>query len=349
MPRLRRFSGKHAELPNKWKPEKTELLMMEPLQDITSLILHTAYCKESPTRPPFNASLLMLGERETGRTEMLKKFLNEEALSHGVVFRGRISGWGIVRDLTEYVKWEKGYEGYDYKYPPIESINYHEVKHIVTGDLARVISYNASSAGATIQLLDEMMEEGLIPHSDYSKSPSLMEPFRGLQVGLIAAINDFGFFKSVGKVEKKLSRIQRLSWQAGGFTGRPTPFSFDHSLSLQSRVLDSIFCKDGYELDFVNKFSFKFPSEPEYVEISNEHENWLREINDEIAEKIGEKGYRSGKNLRRLARASAIREHRLHTNDHDIERIEFLSYWMNWNMNFLQSSRISKFYEFNGM
>jgi hypothetical protein len=72
------------------KLKKTELIGIEPIQDIVELTMWTLYVKnEKPT------SLMILAEPESGKTELIKKHRN----NNGVYAVKRLTGYGIQNDL----------------------------------------------------------------------------------------------------------------------------------------------------------------------------------------------------------------------------------------------------------
>ena len=75
------------------------------------------------------------------------------------------------------------------------------------------------------------------------------------------------------------------------------------------------------------------------VDISNEHAQRIRNMASEIAEEYSNdlkphklKGFRLHKSLISIVKASALRDSRRSVMDKDIERVKYLSTWMNLQM-----------------
>jgi hypothetical protein len=166
----------------------------------------------------------------------------------------------------------------------------------------------------------------------------------GLKGGIIAGINTHGFFTNTDK-KKILANILR-----GGLFSRILVVSFDIPEKLLREIFEGI-KREDYRTDmkFVNLIALHFPTKRIDVEMRIEYKNELEQIVDDIRERLEKesnakiKGLRLIKSLIGLAKASALREGRTRVNVSDIERLRYLSNWMNLSMNNLKNK-----YPFSG-
>jgi len=118
------------------------------------------------------------------------------------------------------------------------------------------------------------------------------------------------------------------------------------SQTMISKISDSI-ARGEYRTDkkFKKLISLKFPKKRVQVYIPKRYSQEIRDLALEIAEEYSEdlkshtlKGFRLHKSLISLVKASALRDGRKIVMKRDIERIRYLSQWMNLKMNKLKMS-----------
>jgi len=296
--------------------KKTELIGIEPIQDLMELALWTAYVKYERI-----VSLMIVAEPESGKTELLKKYRDNNGV-HGM---RRFSAFGVQNDLIN------GRINVLFDKPKI-------LGHIVVYDFATLFSFKMNTIDSTIAFLDALTEEGLEPESTYAISFDAIKEYKGLKGGIIAAINTQGFFTPKGKKRIKASLMK------GGFFSRNIMVSYAISQSHLNEIFDGI--KEGkYRSDkrYVSLVGLDFPNKRIDVKLprrlSGELLKIVYDIKEELEDDLGHtvKGIRLYKSLISLAKASALRDGRLIVNSEDVERIQYLSQWMNLRMNRLKS------------
>lgn len=301
---------------NKRKMRKTELVGLELIQDSIELVLWTSYLKgEKP------ASLILLAEPESGKTELMKKYRENV----GVYVRRRFSACGILEDLIA------GSIHMLFERPRI-------LGHIVIYDLTSLFSFKHNTVDATIEFLSALTEEGLSEESYYWMRGNELKKFINLRGGIIAGVNKFGFFTADGGVKANMHK--------GGWFSRNIVISYGLSGTLVSRIYDSI--SNGryrYDKDFVNKISLELPRKRTKVYMTKQLAEEIADLAREVAEGCSEglkshdlRGFRLQKSLISLTKASALRDGRTEVNSEDIERIRYLSRWMNLRMNHLETN-----------
>jgi hypothetical protein len=288
---------------------KTELIGLQPMQDISELTFETPYVKYH-----YPSSLFMLGKQGTGKTELIKKYREND----GIHLRQRFSAFGIQEDL---------------KYGRIPLLFEHPkiLGHIVIPDFADLLTFNKASVGSTMQFLCAFTQDGLSPQSTFAIRSKDIGEYYGARGGLVAGINKQGFFRASGKIKDQMLK--------GGFLDRQVLFSYDESALLTERIFESI-KREDYRPDkkFVNLIHLRFPVKRVDVRISLSQNDELGEITKDVTEAINENldiesdGKRLLKNLITLTKASALRDGRTRVIQRDVDRIRFLSKWMNVKM-----------------
>jgi len=289
-------------------PCKTELIGLQPIQDLIELTLGTAYVKHERT-----SSLIILADQESGKTELLKKYRRNK----GTISRRRFTAWGTIRDL------KKGRISILFDKPKT-------LGHILIYDLRMILAYKFNTTDSNIDFLDSLTEEGLQPESSYATDPTDLKGYIGLKGGIIAAINPQGLFKNSEK-----NKIKKILLK-GGFLSRNNLASYSASGTIRDDVFDSIVeGKYRQNKDYVNKIVLNYPCKRTNIRISNRHMMELKDITEEVLRTLREdldeefKGFRLFKSLVSLAKASALRESETRVRQADIDRIRFLSNWMN--------------------
>jgi len=182
-----------------------EMKDLEPLIDMVTLNLFTAYLKniQKPN------SLLIIAKPESGKTEVLKKFIPNK----NVIYLTDATAFGLERDY----------------YPKIES---GEIRHIIIPDLLKPLSRKESTVRTFVTSLNALVEEGVASYSTYAGRRSSEKP---VKCGIITAITD-----------EELDD-QRHSWGRLGFLSRIVPFSYSYGMESVKRVFDSILGLDYLE------------------------------------------------------------------------------------------------------
>ena len=208
--------------------------------------------------------------------------------------------------------------------------------HILIYDFANMFTFKANTVDSTIEFLDALTEDGLSPESAYWVSWEKLEPYKNLKGGIIAGINTFGFFTSSGRVKTNLYK--------GGWFSRNIVATFAISQTMTSQIFDSI-ARSEYRSDknYVKLIRLHFPKKRIQVYLPERRSQEIRNIASEIAEEYNNdlkphklRGFRLHKSLISLAKASALRDERKTVKKKDIDRIRYLSQWMNLKMNKLR-------------
>lgn len=220
--------------------------------------------------------------------------------------------------------------------------------HILVTDFASAWTFKTSSINSNIAFLDAFTEEGLSSEATYMFDFKESKKLDGLKGGIIAVINPEGFFAD--NVRKKMKGYLLR----GGFFSRNNIASYDIPESIVWKVLRSIskgnYRMDKYGVSFVH---LKFPSKRVDVYIREKHAELLtnlslelkKEYERELDSKLEMKGFRLSKSLISLAKASALRDGRKFVSENDIDRIYYLSQWMNLKFEPLKSRYLRDDYD----
>lgn len=171
---------------------------LDPLVDMITLTLYTAYIKNVP-KPN---SLLIIAKPESGKTEILKKFI----VNKNIIYLSDVTAFGIERDYLSKI--ESG-----------------EIKHIIIPDLLKPLSRKESTVKTFVTMMNGLIEEGIASVSTYATQR--ITP-KHVKCGIVTAITG-------GEL-----RDQRHNWGRLGFLSRIVPFSYSYSMETVRKVFDSI-------------------------------------------------------------------------------------------------------------
>ena len=171
---------------------------LETLAEMITLNLYTAYL-ENVEKPN---SLLIIAKPESGKTEMMKKFIK----NMNIAYISDVTAYGIEQDWLPKI--EKG-----------------EVRHIIIPDLIKPLSRKESTVRTFVTLMNQLIEEGIVTISTYARRANYQTAVR---CGLISAIT------------KAELDDQRHHWGRIGFLSRIIPFSYSYSILTVKKIFDSI-------------------------------------------------------------------------------------------------------------
>jgi hypothetical protein len=133
---------------------------VEPLVDMITLTIYTAYIKNVP-KPN---SLLIVARPESGKTEAMKKFV----VNKNIAYLSDATAFGIERDYLSKI--ESG-----------------EIRHIIMPDLLKPLSRKESTVKTFITMMNGLIEEGIASVATYATRRITEEH---VKCGIITAITD---------------------------------------------------------------------------------------------------------------------------------------------------------------
>jgi hypothetical protein len=174
----------------------TRLIEVDDLIKLVNLALLTGRVKNAK-----RVSMLLVGDTETGKTQILEVFMNLKS----VIWANDLSAKIIVDEVAPQV--EKG------------------KTHILIPDLLKILGHQKVVTRNTITMLDSIMEEGLKNVMFYGSRKEFKRPVR---CGVIAAITKAAF------------RDREKHWKDIGFVGRCIPVSFSYSDATKLKIHEHI-------------------------------------------------------------------------------------------------------------
>jgi len=238
-------------------------------------------------------SSLMIASPESGKTEILKGF-------------GTWQNSYFVADITSYFLISQ-------LLPRIKNDKY--ITHIILPDFLKVIHKRHSTAASTLMLLNQLTEEGVfqIPLGN------TLYNFEGLRCGIITGITR-------GDMKDRRHRFHKT-----GVLSRFIPVSWTYTSGTKEEIEEYISSLDYQEeegrgfpqhLQDVERHSIEVRADPKLLKP-------LTKVSRKYGELEGTYGFRYLKHLIRLSLASAIRDNRREVTREDIERVIYLSRYMN--------------------
>jgi len=260
-----------------------------------TLTLYTAYVKNIP-KPN---SLLVIAQPESGKTEILKKFIPNK----NVAYLSDVTAFGLERDYL----------------PKIEA---GEIRHIVIPDLLKPLSRKESTVKTFITSMNALIEEGVASVSTYATRRTSE---KHVKCGLVTAITG------------EELRDQRHNWGRIGFLSRIVPFSYSYSIESVKKIFDYILGLDYLkEHDIELK---RIPKQDKQIRLPLRYARAILPSTTAIAQAQHAYGFRLQKQFQALLQASALERGRNVVNSRDVERVLHLMNWVNFDENPIASRR----------
>ncbi|MCS7106064.1 MAG: hypothetical protein NZ942_01990 [Candidatus Aenigmarchaeota archaeon] len=241
-----------------------------------------------------SVSVLILAKPESGKTTTMKEF----ALNNGIGWLSDVSYTGLL-DCLEHIK-----QG--------------TIKTLFIPDMLKPFVKKKDTATNFLTLLNEMIEEGVKTIKTFQKN---IDYGMFLRCNAVCAITSTDFFTAKGL----LGGI--------GFISRVIPFSYSYSINDINKIFKALMKNNSNEIEF-QKLNLKKvkhvhlpPSLAEKIKSNitlHLVEKFKRRFGDQIY------GFRLQKNLQTLAKASALLRKSDKVTIKDVNELEKLSNWMNY-------------------
>jgi len=259
---------------------------LEPLVDMVKLTLYTAYIQNVP-KPN---SLLIIAKPESGKTEVLKKFISNK----NIAYLSDATAYGIERDY-------------------LSKIEAREVRHIIIPDLLKPLSRKESTVKAFVTWLNALMEEGLASASTYAIQRTSQ---KDVKCGIVTAITG------------EVLQDQRHNWGRLGFLSRVVPFSYKYGIETVKKVFDYILGLDYLkEHDIELK---RIPKQDKEIKLPRKYAQAILPSTTTIAQAQKTYGFRLQKQFQALLQASALETARRSVTSRDVDRVLHLMNWVNF-------------------
>lgn len=241
-------------------------------------------------------SLLLISKPETAKTSAIFKFHNLDFAS----YYDEITQKKIIDEFLPLVKAEQ------------KSV-------LLIPDLINCIEKQKTTREQFLNMIKSGIDDtGIVQISTYHKQLSYLKLVEGLKFSVITAITSENFHK----VERYLKETGLLS--------RFIPFSYDYPINLVKTIFEIIegssSSSNKISIPKIIKSHKKIENEPE-----------LFKNFEMVSMKLGMQykayGIRGQTNLQRLAKANALLNSRTKVNKEDIDKILYLSNWINYDYN----------------
>jgi len=279
--------------------KSTSLVDVQPLVDIVALTLQTAFVTDAVDgyRP---ASLLLIAKPESGKTTTIKEF---DGLPF-IYYSDEIS----VKPLIDKV------------FPKIQT---RETRIIMTSDILNSIKKQNSTREPLLQTLKSLVDEGVKKVDTYHKHYEFKTP---IKAGLISGITRSEFYASQGRYSF-FSDFKRY-----GFLSRLIPFTYEYPLDRLDKIFHYVMSGKA-ENSTVIIPKIRQPTREKQYDLNEPLFQHLQRISHKLAQYSDSYGIRIQKNLQKLCYANAFLNNRDYVDREDIEKILYLSRWMNFDFN----------------
>jgi len=262
---------------------------LEPLVDAITLTIYTAYIENVP-KPN---SLLIIAKPESGKTEVVKKFI----VNKNIAYLSDVTAFGIERDYLSRI--ETG-----------------EIRHIIIPDLLKPLSRKESTVRTFITLMNGLIEEGIASVSTYATRRSSETH---VKCGIITAITG------------EELRDQRHNWGRIGFLSRIIPFSYSYNIETVKKVFDYILGLDYLQENDIELR--RLPKQDKVIRLPRKYAQDILPSTTTIAKAQDVYGFRLQKQFQALLQASALEKGRNSVNSRDVDRVLHLMNWVNFEEN----------------
>lgn len=265
------------------------MIAVEPIHEIIELSVVSGLLSDEKT-----VSSLIVAEPESFKTEIIMRFQNYP----NIMILGDINISSLIEEILPSL------------------MNTPQVTHILIPDFLKVIQKKSVTASNTLNLLNQLTEEGLFNISYRNR----VYDFKGLRVGLITALTQ-------GVMTDK----RRSFWKTG-FLSRCIPISYQYSMETYKQITE--YTLNQNYLDTIPvPLELIHPLIKEGVKKRVYGDTTLFRHFLPIVQKHRELehtyGFRFLKHLQRIACASAYLDGRNRVRKEDISRIIRLSEYMN--------------------
>jgi hypothetical protein len=275
------------------------LVDVQPLVDIVVLALQTAFVTDNVDgyRP---ASLLLIAKPESGKTTTIEEF---DCLPF-IYYSDEIS----VKPLIDNV------------FPKIQT---KEIRFIMTSDILNSLKKQKSTREPLLQTLKSLVDEGVKKVDTYHKH---YDYETRIKAGMIAGITRSELYAS----QERYSFYS--DFKRYGFLSRLVPFTYEYPIDKLDKIFHYIMSGKAEDSNvFIPKIR-QFKKEKRY-ELNEQLFSRLQRISIELAQYSDSYGIRVQKNLQKLCYANALLNNRVYVAGEDVDKILYLSRWMNFDFN----------------
>lgn len=245
-----------------------------------------------------SCSLLLIAKPETVKTTTIGKFSDLDY----VAYFDEITAKKLIDEFFPLVKNNK-------------------YKFLLIPDLINCIEKQKATRDSFLALIKSGIDDtGVKKISTYHKSLMYQDIATGIKFGLISAITS----KNFNGIRREMINTGLLS--------RFIPFSYDFGMEKISQILNML---NGKKMEVkeviipkINKTPTDIPNNPELF-------SQLNVLAMKVAMESEAYGFRTLLNLQRLAKASALINGRKEVMQEDIDKIIYLSNWINLNYNMM--------------
>lgn len=278
------------------------LIEIQPLIEMLELTLQTAFIL------PYNPlSLLIIGKPESAKTSSMQNFINND----WIYYTNEITAKMLIDKVLDKAKDKK-------------------IRFLMIPDLLNSIEKQKSSRQQFLNLIKSSIEEGILKIDTYYKKIESKEP---IKIGFITAITRSSFYNPVAIGRNKLffrdAGIKKYLEETG-ILSRFIPFSYDYPIDKIKIIFDKI---KGMNIKTQKVIYRKIDTKETEIKGNPELFNQLEIVSRTLGLNYGAYGIRTQQKLQLLTKANAKIEGRKEVIQEDINKILYLSKWINYDFN----------------
>lgn len=272
---------------------------IKPLEELLRAAIFSAYLQVDKS-----FSVVIIAEPELYKTRTLMKFSS----NHGISVKTDLTYLGIIEEVL----------------PKIQN---NEVKTIVIPDMLKAVSKKSATAVNFMTILNALVEEGV-----YEITLRNTKDFKGARCNVLTSITPDIYFD------------KRRQWNKIGFFSRVIPFTFKYDNDMKSNVFNAI---GKYQVSD-DKILLELPTYRKDVGISEHYTEVAEQYavalgaseklvfklkDDKVYVKEGSIGFRHKWQFQAMLKTFALMRDNPEVDNLDVEKLGFLSQWMNYEFN----------------
>ena len=277
------------------------LFEVDPLLDMIKLVLQSAYVKNKI----YPVSLLLIAKPESGKSASMKMF-------------SKIKGTYTTDNITQAVIVSK----------ILLMIENKGLKHLIIPDILNVTDKRAVTKKGTMNMMKTLMEEGITSLDSFNlRTNKVYDP--PIQLGIITGMTVESYRvvydPEQGRYVGGLKHYLRVT----GILSRFLPFSYKYMGDKLSKIFDFI----NEEEYLKNPPRQKIKRTPKVIKGNPDLFRKLNYTSAMLSNESGGYGIRIQRDLQTLAKANAMLNDREEVTEEDIDKILYLSKWINYDFN----------------
>ena len=278
------------------------LLDMEPLLDMIKIVLQTGYVKNRL----FPVNLLIIAKPESAKTQAMHHF--------------KIKGTHTTNNITQSVIVSK-------ILPMVENKG---LKHLIVPDILNVTEKDYATKKGAMNMIKSLMEEGITSLDTFNlRTHKVYSP--PIQCGIITGITSEGYHGVYDPTKGRMVGGLKHYLKVTGLLSRFTPYSYKYKHGKILKIFEFIEKEEYMDKSKIPKM--KVSRVPEKIIGNKDLFKMFEIVSTTLGKESGGYGIRIQRTLQTMAKGNAMLNKRTEVTREDIDKMLYLSNWINYDFN----------------